>query len=98
MTPITFKQTECLIQHEPDPRPTSLPPLPDTTDWPYPKPVPCSAKYANNGKCIVTANFPLPIQPVNADCLITEFHDDSEPWKIDLAELFIMLGHKVIET
>jgi hypothetical protein len=98
MTTITFKQTECVIQHEPDQPPIPLPPLPDTTDWPYPKPVPCSTTQPVASKCIVTANFPLPIQPVNADYLITEFHDKSEPWKIDLAELFIKLGQKVIET
>ena len=98
MSTITFKQTECVIQHQPDQPRSTVPPLPDTTDWPYPKPVPCSAKYANNGKCIITVKNPLPIQPVNADYQITEFHDNSEPWKIDLAELFIKLGQKVIET
>jgi hypothetical protein len=97
MTTITFKQTECVIQHEPDQR-TILPPLPDTTDWPDPKPVLNQPPQKNDGKCTITAKFPLPTKPANADYLITEFHDNSEPWKIDLAELFIKLGQKVIET
>ena len=96
MTTITFKQTECVIRHEPDQPPTTLPPLPDTANWPYPKPVPCPAKYANDGKCIITVKNPLPARPVNADYQITEFHDD-EPWNITLGEMLIRLGQKVIQ-
>jgi len=98
MNTITFKHTECVIQHAPDQPRGTLPPLPDRTDWPYPKPVPSSRIQPVESKCIITVKNPLPIQPVNADYQITEFHDDSEPWKIDLAELFIKLGQKVIET
>ncbi|MGO8927933.1 MAG: hypothetical protein ACLQU3_13735 [Limisphaerales bacterium] len=98
MTTITFKQTEFVIQHAPDQPPTTLPPLPDTSSWPDPKPVPNPDRPAQESKSIITAKSPLPTQPANADYLITEFHDNSEPWKIDLAELFIKLGQKVIET
>ena len=97
MTTITFKQTECVIQQEPDQPPTILPPLPDTSNWPNPKPVPCATKQADDGKCTITAKFPLPTRPLNADYQITEFHD-AEPWKIELPELFIKLGQEVIET
>jgi hypothetical protein len=76
---------------------TIIPPLPDTSAWPDPKPVPNQPPEKNDGKCTITAKFPLPTKPVNADYLITEFHDD-EPCKIDLPELFIKLGQKVIET
>jgi hypothetical protein len=97
MTTITFKQTECVIQHKPDPPTPTLPPLPDTTDWPYPKPVPCAAKSADDGKCRVTAKFPLPIQPVNDGYQITEFHDSNDFWNIGLGEMLIRLGQKVIQ-
>ena len=96
MTTITFKQTECVIQHQPDQPPATLPPLPDTTDWPYPKPVPCSPKQPVESKCIITAKNPLPARPVSADYQITEFHDD-EPWNITLGEMLIRLGQKVIQ-
>ena len=77
---------------------TIIPPLPDTSAWPDPKPVPCPTKQAEDGKCTITVKSPEPTRPTNADYLITEFHDNNEPWKIDLAELFIKLGQKVIET
>ena len=54
---------------------TTLPPLADTSNWPHPKPVPCAAKAADDGRCIITAQFPLPIQPVNDGYQIIEFHD-----------------------
>ena len=72
MTTITFKQTECVIQHEPDQPRSTLPPLPDTTDWPYPKPIPSSRTQPVESKCIITAKNPLPARPVSADYQITD--------------------------
>ena len=96
MTKITFKHAECLIQHEPEHPPTTSPPLPDSSNWPYPKPIPCPAKRADESRCIITAKNPPPTQPVNADYVITEFHDPKDFWNIDLGEMLIRLGQKVI--
>jgi hypothetical protein len=97
MTTISFKHTECVIQHDPDQPRTTLPPLPDTSNWAYPKPVPCPAKQSDDAKCTITVRFPLPAQPVNPDCQITLFHDSKDFWNIDLGELLLRLGQKVIQ-
>ena len=96
MTTITFKQIECTIRHEPDQR-AALPPLPDTTDWPHPKPVPCAAKQADDGKCTITFKNQPAAQPVNADRSTTTLHDHKDFWNIDLGEMLLRLGQKVIQ-
>jgi len=63
MSTITFKRT---IQLEPDQPRTTLPPLPDTSAWPYPKPVPCAAEQVDESKCVITAKNPPPAQPTDA--------------------------------
>ncbi len=97
MTTITFKQTECVIQHQPDP-PTILPPLPDTSTWPTPKPVPCSVPQAVESKAIVTLRSPRPIQAPDDDHSITIFHDPKDFWNIDLGEMLLRLGQKLLES
>ena len=62
MNTITFQQIECVIQHEPDKTPAILPPLPDTSNWLCPKPVPSPTPRANNSKCIITVKNPAPWQ------------------------------------
>jgi hypothetical protein len=59
MTTITFKHTEDLLQHESDQLPTTLPPLPDSSNWPYPT---CPNQQTNNSKCIITVKNPAPWQ------------------------------------
>jgi len=97
MTTITFKQTECTIQHEPDQPRTTLPALPDTTDWADPKPVANPDRPPQESKCIITFKNQPPTQPVNADYMITELHDPKNFWNIDLGELLLRLGQKVIQ-
>jgi hypothetical protein len=96
MTAITFQHTEFPMQREPDQR-TTLPPLPDTSNWPYPKPIPCQAKQADDGRCIITVKSTVSLQPVNAACQTTTFHDPKDFWNIDLEEMLLRLGQKVIQ-
>lgn len=97
MTTITFKQTECIIQHEADQPRSTIPPLPDTTDWPDPKPVPCSLTKPVESKSIVRFKNQPSAQPVNADHSTSSFHDPKDFWNIDLGEMLLRLGQKVIQ-
>ena len=76
---------------------TTIPPLPDPSDWPDPKPIPCPTKRAEDGKCIITFKNQPPTQPVNADRSTTTFHDPRDFWNIDLGESLLRLGQKVIQ-
>ena len=96
MTTITFKHTEFVMQHEPN-QPAAPPPLPDTTDWPDPKPVPCPAKEADESNCTITFKNQPSAQSVNADCSTTTFHDPKDFCNIDLGELLLRLGQKMIQ-
>jgi hypothetical protein len=97
MTTITFKQTDCVIQHEPDQPRTTLPPLPNTTGWPDPKPVLNQPPQKNDGKCTITFKNQPSAQPVNADRSTTTFHDPKDFWNIGLEEMLLRLGQKVIQ-
>lgn len=97
MSTITFKDAECLVQHEPDQTPTILPPLPATSDWHHPKPVSCPVKEADESKCIITFKNQSSAQPVNADHSTTTFHDPNDFWNIGLEEMLLRLGQKVIQ-
>jgi hypothetical protein len=108
----------------------TLPPLPDTSNWPPPRPVPCPGPQTAEA---ISALPPLPAtsnspadrpvpcpcpgpgpQPIESraiiritspprtppdieDRLITELHDKSQISRIDLPELLIHLGQKLIE-
>ena len=94
-TTTTLKNPECVIHHAPD-QASLQPPLPDTTDWPHPKPVQHPAKAVNDGKCYITVKSPPPTELVNTDNQMTEFHDPKDFWNIDLPEMLLRLGQKVI--
>jgi len=97
MTTITVKQTEWHIQHESDEPLPALPPLPDTSGWAYPKPVPRYAPKPEEPKCKVTCKYPYQPKPDHCGESGIIFHEPNDFWNIDLAELLLRLGQKVIQ-
>lgn len=71
--------------------PTALPPLLDTTDWPHPKPVPCAAKEADNGKCTVTAKNPAPWQLKQPQSMPAANNPPPDTYQAALLELGLIL-------
>ena len=125
----------CPPETRPDaPSINAFPPLPDTSNWPPPRPVPCpvpcpgpqtaepisafppipdasnstadsrvpwlrpgSDPQVQESKAIIRITSPPPTQPDIEDRLITELHDKSQHPKIDLPQLLINLGQKLLE-
>ena len=91
MTTNTVSRTECIFQQQ-DPPSAILPPLPQTSASPKPTPAP----EKNDGKFRIILKTPQPIKLINNGHLITTFHDKSDFPKIDLGELLLRLGQRVI--
>ena len=89
----------CPGPHPVAPSISAFPAVPDTSNSPANSPVPCAvpSPQAEESKAIVRITSSPRPQPDIEDRLIAEFHDQTRPWNIDLPQLLINLGQKLIE-